>query len=651
MSLFTSPMLKLTAVVLKSKAQQVSAKLLELGVIDFKELDHDENIFSDSDSKGESERFKALAAKIENLYFQANMGLPHLQSTAKFDDSNETFNEIDNYLDEVYDKASALREDQKQSSIKESLYKELDLYLSSKHDFIDVFIGSSFDKDLEYIEKQFEKLSAVIIPFDEDHLSILSLKRDRKDVSRILEYCKWSEKSNANSIRDAKRKFKLEIEKRINDSKKDTESLSKKLNDNIKNDKAKLDEYYKIAKSIELTSKMKTFFLHTDHTYLFTGWIPEKDKDDIVRALNTVCENKYMLSFNKASDYPIETIPVVTKTNKYLSVFQKLIDNYGIVQYKSVNPLIFTTIFFLIMYGLMFADAGQGLVLLLVGIIGKIYYKRNPNTKDKMISRYLSNLLLWLGPASIIGGVLFGSYFGFSWFKAIWFNYHHATLGDAHGPVRDVFGIMGITFKFGVFVIFTGLLINWVNLFRKKKYFEIIIDKNGIVGALLFLMGIIIGSNFVYSGYSNMSIEYYQKIIIIICLALLFLKEPLHTLLFKKKTKITTLIGKTLVEFLMDVLETFIGYMSNALSFMRVAGLGIAHVYIMGAFSDIAFSLDNKVLTIIILILANIIVIGLEGLSAGVQALRLNYYEFFTKYFTGRGIAYKPISLQNREEK
>ena len=78
---------------------------------------------------------------------------------------------------------------------------------------------------------------------------------------------------------------------------------------------------------------------------------------------------------------------------------------------------------------------------------------------------------------------------------------------------------------------------------------------------------------------------------------------------------------------------------------MRVAGLGIAHVSLMTAFEDMASMTGNIIAEILIMVLGNVLVIALEGLSAGIQSLRLNYYEFFTKYFTGRGIAFKPVGL------
>jgi V/A-type H+-transporting ATPase subunit I len=100
------------------------------------------------------------------------------------------------------------------------------------------------------------------------------------------------------------------------------------------------------------------------------------------------------------------------------------------------------------------------------------------------------------------------------------------------------------------------------------------------------------------------------------------------------------------MQWIVELLEIFSGYLSNTLSFMRVAGLGIAHVSLMIAFFTIA-DMTSGIMSVIVLILGNMLVIGLEGLSAAIQALRLNYYEFFTKFFHGTGKLYTPISLSS----
>jgi V/A-type H+-transporting ATPase subunit I len=100
------------------------------------------------------------------------------------------------------------------------------------------------------------------------------------------------------------------------------------------------------------------------------------------------------------------------------------------------------------------------------------------------------------------------------------------------------------------------------------------------------------------------------------------------------------------MEWFVELLEIFSGYLSNTLSFMRVAGLGLAHACLMISFFTFA-EMTSDPASIVIIILGNMLVIGLEGLCAGIQALRLNYYEFFTKFFHGTGELYTPISLNS----
>ena len=101
------------------------------------------------------------------------------------------------------------------------------------------------------------------------------------------------------------------------------------------------------------------------------------------------------------------------------------------------------------------------------------------------------------------------------------------------------------------------------------------------------------------------------------------------------------------MHWIVELLEIFSGYLSNTLSFMRVAGLGIAHACLMIAFFTLA-DMTSGIFAWFILIIGNLMVISLEGISAGIQALRLNYYEFFTKFFHGTGKLHTPISLNSK---
>ena len=196
------------------------------------------------------------------------------------------------------------------------------------------------------------------------------------------------------------------------------------------------------------------------------------------------------------------------------------------------------------------------------------------------------------------------------------------------------------------------LLLNWINLIRKRRFSELVFDKNGLVGGVLYALGIWFAWGFVRSGYKTFPSSWFMAPVLITALVLIFLKEPVEFIIAKKKGEKTGGIGhlamSTIMEFLVEVLEIFSSFLSNTLSFMRVAGLGIAHASLMSAFYDMADMPGNIIAKILIMILGNVLVIVLEGLSAGIQSLRLNYYEFFTKYFTGHGIAFRPVGLKSR---
>jgi V/A-type H+-transporting ATPase subunit I len=303
---------------------------------------------------------------------------------------------------------------------------------------------------------------------------------------------------------------------------------------------------------------------------------------------------------------------------------------------------------------LMFADVGQGLVLMALGFLATSAWKDNP-AKAGMCQ--MASLLIWCGGASAFFGVLFGSYFGVELFHPVWFNFHAIVAGhDSGNPmIKDVYDILAITIRFGIAVIVMGLLFNWVNLIRQREWFELVFDKGGLLGGWMYAGGIYIATYMVAHDYKGFPAGWVLFLLAGLPAMILLAKEPLHIWQHRKhgpppgekKTGVAMLVMNGLMEWIVELLEIFSGYLSNTLSFMRVAGLGIAHVCLMISFFTLA-EMTSGVMSALILILGNVLVIGLEGLSAGIQALRLNYYEFFTKFFHGTGKLHTPISLRSK---
>jgi V/A-type H+-transporting ATPase subunit I len=239
--------------------------------------------------------------------------------------------------------------------------------------------------------------------------------------------------------------------------------------------------------------------------------------------------------------------------------------------------------------------------------------------------------------------------------------------GNPHGQsfVRDLFDILTIAIYFGIAIIGIGLLFNWLNLVKLKKWANLILDKGGIIGGWIYAGGIYTAHYLIRSGYRQLPEGKSLILLVGIPAVLLFLKHPILSAAGRGTVtegvqrragfSIFSLLNLIMVG-IVELLEVFSGYLSNTLSFLRVAGLGIAHVSLMTAFFELARMAGSgssgayTVWSVLILIMGNLLVIGLEGLSAGIQSLRLHYYEFFTKFLRGSGDVYAPVSLRRVKE-
>jgi V/A-type H+-transporting ATPase subunit I len=312
---------------------------------------------------------------------------------------------------------------------------------------------------------------------------------------------------------------------------------------------------------------------------------------------------------------------------------------------------------YLAMFGLMFADVGQGAVLVFAGLVALFSFKQK---REGLFN--LAKLMVWCGASSMVTGVLFGSYFGMPWMKPLWFDFHGIIAGHPHkvSLVSSIYDVLEITIYFGIGIIGVGLLFNWVNLILKRRWIELILDRRGLLGGWFYFGGIYTARFMILHDYRQFPPADVLFYLVGIPALLLFVKAPEHFFSERKQGsgKRFTLMTPMdfAMEWIVELLELFSGYLSNTLSFMRVAGLGIAHATLMISFFELARMASGQQAVgallnpwaILIIVFGNILVIGLEGLTAGVQALRLNYYEFFSKFFRGSGEVYSPVSLKSR---
>ncbi|MDC7246697.1 MAG: V-type ATPase 116kDa subunit family protein [Sphaerochaetaceae bacterium] len=649
MSVYTIEMKNLTAVVLEEHSDTVKKELLRLGVLDFVEVssltkEHQKNLTTGQN--GDDEKLKDVRVQIESLFKQMESPLPVLHKEDI--DTCEPFSlePITSFLEKIYRSLSNLREKQKNNTQSLLRLHELQRYIrEKKHTYIDIHIGSLPSNDYQVLNKRLSLNANVLTQVNDDGpYVLLTFTRDRSTIENTLDTLKWQEDVDSLSQSEAFELLSKTLAQLIGENEMENRKILDEIQKMLGGHRDELEGLYRKVRLHELLGSISSHFAHTRNTTIFSGWVPAKKAEVLERAILKASDNQCVIEYSSERTLNRKEIPVALTDVPVLRPFQRIVNNYSTLEYGSVNPTIFVAVSYLAMFGLMFADAGQGVVIMLLGLWG-ILRERKGRKEGAIITFSLQHLMVYLGAASIVAGILFGSYFGFSLFPPLWFDYHGAVLGHSGGS-RDVYTILGITIYFGIMVISAGLIINWINLIKKREYIDLVFSKNGILGAILFAVGIYAGSAFVASGYKTFPSDPALAYLIGIPLILLFFRVPIEHYIKKKEGPF---LADSIMEWIVISLEIFSGYLANTLSFMRVAGLGIAHVSLMAAFTDIAALTDSIIGKVLIYIMGNALVIALEGLSAGIQSLRLNYYEFFTKFFVGEGRRYRPISLQSRD--
>ena len=664
-----TPMVQLIAVILDADVDSVTRKLLEAGVIDFidrKEVAGELELKTIGDSESTRE-IARLRSKIETMLAEAAVDTSSIELDLSRMDSLDLEN-VASQIDRVSRRIEEFRTTESDAELELgnlheikrqiSLFGTMDSAINSepRFSFLSFHTGSVEEMKAPNLRDSIDPFSAVLVENGASdgrlHFVLIAMKRDDRTMEEILHGHGWSDMPAITPV-DRGREVESSIEERISRTTQRIDEAREGRIAELDSYREELVEFWKQLRIRELYGEVQSNFSRTKRTVVFSGWMPEHRREEIEGRIHDACGNRHYVEWRHPSPLEIKSIPVEMRNPKFLAPFELLVRNFALPAYGSVDPTPLVALTYLVMFGLMFGDAGHGLVLILAGIIGRLIGR----PRDSV--RKLLTLLIWCGASAVITGVLFGSYFGMQWFPPIWFDFHGIVSGHSGGRlVSNIYDVLAITVYFGVSVIGLGLLINWINLIGRRNWFELIFDKAGVLGGVVYGAGFAGGVSFVRSGYTTLPDARLLLLGIAFPLVLFAFKPPIVYLRKRRRGRAGRLHLLSFVDFAMEwiveMLELFSGYLANTLSFMRVAGLGIAHEALLIAFFEIAYSVGGgtiKPLSLLVLLAGQILTILLEGLSAGIQSLRLNYYEFFSKYFTAAKRGYSPVSLQTKARK
>lgn len=377
--------------------------------------------------------------------------------------------------------------------------------------------------------------------------------------------------------------------------------------------------------------------------FFLAGWVPVDGEKEFTGRLDKLSGIEY--KFEDADAEPSYTPPVKLKNAGIFRPFEFFVKMYGLPNYDEMDPTPFVAITYFILFGIMFADVGQGLCLSLITWIAMW----------KMKKMELGKCIAMCGISSAIFGVLFGSVFGFEEaLNPFWGCVHEKTgIPLMEGKLLDVnqlsteliYAAIGI----GVVLVLVAIALNIYTKCKQHKYGNALFSQNGVAGFLFYGATVfgLIGQMFL--GLKLLTLPYVVGLIIIPAV-LIFFNEPLSELIAGKKDWFPEKIGDFLMQNVFEMLEVVLSYVSNTVSFLRVGAFILVHAGMMTVVFTLAEMIGGAGYWITVVI-GNIIIMALEGLLVGIQALRLEFYEMFSRFFTGEGRPFKSAATVAEELK
>jgi len=358
-----------------------------------------------------------------------------------------------------------------------------------------------------------------------------------------------------------------------------------------------------------------------------------------------------------------EKVPVSLDHGAFVKGFENVVFSYGSPLYGTIDPTPLVAIFFTVLFGIMFGDLGQGFVLLLLGLL-----------TGKRGSRLLSGFrkfsvpLIAVGISSMVMGFLTGGVFcnedilaGPTRAVTAFITGRPSDriltimpLPEKGGSVTKLFYFFGFTIGMGTLLNSAGLIVNVINQFFLKKYEKALFAKTGIAGLLLFWYAIFIAVRFVAAlikpALYTFSFRWYDAAGLVVPLTAIFFGSAIWRLFSGEKPIFPEGLTVFIMEGFVEVLETVSTNVSNTVSFLRVGAFALSHAvlaYIVFRFSEEVSTIPaGTAISVLIMVFGNLIIIVLEGLIVAIQVVRLQYYEFFSKFFTDVGVEFAPFRFR-----
>ncbi|KHC92357.1 V-type ATPase 116 kDa subunit [Thermotoga sp. Mc24] len=461
-------------------------------------------------------------------------------------------------------------------------------------------IGNDYVERLKESVKD-EDVLILEVAVEEEKTWLFVIHRKELDLESTLTTAGFVEYSLSESYSGTPSEISLQLEDELKVLDSEIEILNSTIRREFYKNRRLVKNYFEyiyILKNIhDLLQKTKS----TENFLVISGWTTHQNLEEMKRFLES---NPRMVLL---SCQPNTKPPTLLKNRGFFKHFESITRMFGIPSSDEIDPTPFVAIMFLAFFGMMFGDVGHGLVLALFGF--GLYWR-------------LKNDLLYVigsaGVSSSIFGMLYGSVFGYEIIPSIWKR-----------PMENINYFLAFSIYIGIATITFAMILNIVNNLKNREKRELLFNHNGILGLLFYWIAVVSVLIFFMNG----SFPRFGLISMGVLVGVMYV----YSFIFTEAP-----LSERIVQAFFEVFEILISYFSNTLSFVRLGAFALNHAGLFLAFYTMAKMAKNPVVTFVILFLGNIIIIGLEGLVVFIQTLRLEFYEFFTRFFKDSGREFNP---------
>ena len=419
------------------------------------------------------------------------------------------------------------------------------------------------------------------------------------------------------------------------------------LEQELKEAQEKIDRYLKdneemisrcLSKLEEIVLYMgiRSKALQHGNSFIIVGWVPSENAGEIKKRLTKI--RSVELDFSDAKKELDKRPPVKLKNVFFAKPFEFYTEMYGVPKYNEVDPTTFVAITYIIIFGIMFADLGQGFILSIVGWL-----------MWKIRKMKIGKILLPCGISSMVFGTLFGSVFGFEhlldpMYRSMGYKEKPFEVMASQNTNLIIFAAIGI----GVMLLIVAMFFNVYSSLKQKNYGRALFSTSGVAG-ILFYGSLVFGLvSEMFLGIHVMTAPYIIGLVVVPFI-LIFFSEPLTELVNGEKDWQPESWGGYIVEMLLESIEILLSYVTNTMSFLRVGAFVLVHAGMMMVVFVLAETVGGAGYWVIVVI-GNALVMVLEALLVAIQVLRLEYYELFSRFYSGEGRPFEPVRFNAETE-